>query len=80
MIYLCLAHIFSQAVRKLQLSDGDGNSIDLLLYNLALKCFFAIELKTGAFSPQDVGQLRFYVTAVDKLIKRPEDNPTSARK
>jgi hypothetical protein len=44
-----------------------------LLYNLALKCYFAIELKTGAFKPQDVGQLSFYVTAVDKLIKREED-------
>ena len=57
-------------------AGGESGSIDLLLYNLALKCFFAIELKTGAFSPQDVGQLSFYVTAVDKLIKRDEDNPT----
>ena len=57
-------------------AGGESGSIDLLLYNLALKCYFAIELKTGAFMPQDVGQLSFYVTAVDKLIKRPEDNPT----
>jgi predicted nuclease of restriction endonuclease-like (RecB) superfamily len=55
---------------------GESGSIDLLLYNLALKCYFAIELKTRAFKPQDVGQLSFYVTAVDKLIKRPKDNPT----
>ncbi len=57
-------------------AGGESGSIDLLLYNLALKCFFAIELKTRAFMPQDVGQLSFYVTAVDKLMKRPEDNPT----
>ena len=57
-------------------AGGESGSIDLLLYNLALKCYFAIELKTGAFSPQDVGQLSFYVTAVDKLIKRDVDNPT----
>ena len=57
-------------------AGGESGSIDLLLYNLALKCYFAIELKTGAFMPQDVGQLSFYVTVVDKLIKRPEDNPT----
>ena len=57
-------------------AGGESGSIDLLLYNLALKCYFAIELKTGAFSTQDVGQLSFYVTAVDKLIKKPDDNPT----
>lgn len=57
-------------------AGGESGSIDLLLYNLELKCYFAIELKTGAFMPQDVGQLSFYVTAVDKLIKRSEDNPT----
>lgn len=57
-------------------AGGESGSIDLLLYNMALKCFFAIELKTGAFTPQDVGQLSFYVTAVDKLIKKPDDNPT----
>lgn len=57
-------------------AGGESGSIDLLLYNMALKCFFAIELKTGAFAPQDVGQLSFYVTAVDKLIKKAEDNPT----
>lgn len=57
-------------------AGGESGSIDLLLYNMALKCYFAIELKTGAFTPQDVGQLSFYVTAVDKLIKKPDDNPT----
>jgi predicted nuclease of restriction endonuclease-like (RecB) superfamily len=57
-------------------AGGESGSIDLLLYNLALKCFFAIELKTRAFMPQDIGQLSFYVTAADKLIRRPEDNPT----
>ena len=57
-------------------AGGESGSIDLLLYNMALKCYFAIELKTGAFAPQDVGQLSFYVTAVDKLIKKPDDNPT----
>ena len=57
-------------------AGGESGSIDLLLYNMALKCYFAIELKTGAFAPQDVGQLGFYVTAVDKLIKKPDDNPT----
>ena len=57
-------------------AGGESGSIDLLLYNMALKCYFAIELKTSAFAPQDVGQLSFYVTAVDKLIKKPDDNPT----
>ena len=39
-------------------------------------CYYAIELKVKPFQPEYVGQLSLYVTAVDKLIKRPQDNPT----
>ncbi|MBQ6749729.1 MAG: DUF1016 family protein [Bacteroidaceae bacterium] len=55
---------------------GESGKIDLLLYNLELMCYYAIELKVKPFQSEFVGQLSLYVTAVDKLIKRPQDNPT----
>lgn len=55
---------------------GESGKIDLLLYNLELMCYYAIELKVKPFQSDFVGQLSLYVTAVDKLIKRPKDNPT----
>ena len=55
---------------------GESGKIDLLLYNLELMCYYAIELKVKPFQSEYVGQLSLYVTAVDKLIKRPQDNPT----
>lgn len=55
---------------------GESGKIDLLLYNLELMCYYAIELKVKPFRSEWAGQLSLYVTAVDKLIKRPQDNPT----
>lgn len=55
---------------------GESGKIDLLLYNLELMCYYAIELKVNPFKSEYLGQLSLYVTAVDKLIKRPQDNPT----
>lgn len=55
---------------------GDDFYIDLLFYNLNLRCYVVIELKTGEFKPEYAGQLNFYLSAVDGLIKHPEDNPS----
>ena len=55
---------------------GDNFYIDLLFYNLNLRCYVVIELKTGEFKPEYAGQLNFYLSAVDGLIKHPEDNPS----
>ena len=55
---------------------GESGKIDLLLYNLELMCYYAIELKVKPFQSEWIGQLSLYVTAVDKLMKRPQDNPT----
>lgn len=55
---------------------GESGKIDLLLYNLEMMSYYAIELKVKPFKSEFVGQLSLYVTAVDKLIKRPKDNPT----
>lgn len=50
--------------------------IDLLFYNVKLKCYVVIELKNTDFKPEYIGQLQFYVTAVDETIKNIDDNPT----
>lgn len=55
---------------------GDDFYIDLLFYNLNLRCYVVIELKTGEFKPEYAGQLNFYLSAVDGILKHPQDNPT----
>lgn len=55
---------------------GDDFYLDLLFYNLNLRCYVVIELKTGEFKPEYAGQLNFYLSAVDGLIRKPQDNPT----
>lgn len=59
----------------LQVSDKDFY-LDLLFYHIELRCFVVVELKAGEFEPRDAGQLNFYLTAVDKKLKRKEDNPS----
>lgn len=55
---------------------GDEFFIDLLFYHLKLRCYVVIELKAGKFKPEHLGQLGFYLTAVDEQVKHPQDNPT----
>ena len=55
---------------------GDDFFIDLLFYNLNLRCYVVIELKTGDFKPEYAGQLNFYLSAVDGQLKKDTDNPT----
>jgi predicted nuclease of restriction endonuclease-like (RecB) superfamily len=55
---------------------GDEFFIDLLFYHLKLRCYVVIELKGGKFKPEHLGQLGFYLTAVDRQIKGEHDGPT----
>jgi predicted nuclease of restriction endonuclease-like (RecB) superfamily len=55
---------------------GDEFFIDLLFYHLKLRCYVVVELKGGKFKPEHLGQLSFYLTAVDEQVKHPQDNPT----
>ena len=55
---------------------GDDFYIDLLFYNLNLRCYVVIELKAGDFKPEYAGQLNFYLSAVDGILKKVEDNPS----
>jgi len=50
--------------------------IDLLFYHRGLRALVAIELKMGKFRPGYLGQLNFYLSALDKLVKREDENPS----
>ncbi len=50
--------------------------IDLLLYNRELSCLVAIELKVERFKPEYLGQLEFYLEALDRDVKKPNENPS----
>jgi len=54
----------------------DDFYIDLLFYHRDLKCLVAFELKTGKFKPGDLGQLEFYLEALDRDVKREDENPS----
>ncbi len=50
--------------------------LDLLFYHLKLRCYVIVELKAKEFVPRDAGQMNFYLSAVDDLLRQPGDNPT----
>ena len=60
---------------KITVSEKDYY-IDLLFYHLKLKCYVVVELKAREFEPTDAGQLNFYLSAIDDLVKDKTDNAT----
>ena len=56
--------------------DGDDYYIDLLMYHLKLHSYVVVELKAVEFKPEFVSKLNFYISAVDDIVKSPEDKPT----
>ena len=56
--------------------NEDEFFIDMLFYNLHLRCFTVIEFKATKFKPEHTGQLNFYLSAVDDLMKHKDDNPS----
>ena len=59
----------------LEISNKDYY-IDLLFYNTKLRCYIVIELKNTEFKPEYAGKLNFYLSAIDDILKHPQDNPT----
>jgi hypothetical protein len=59
----------------LSIADNDYY-LDLLFYHTRLRCYVVIELKNTKFKPEYAGKLNFYLSAVDSLVKMPDDNPT----
>ncbi|HEX2688122.1 MAG TPA: PDDEXK nuclease domain-containing protein [Kofleriaceae bacterium] len=55
---------------------GDEFKLDLLFYHFKLRRFVVVELKSVKFDPGMVGQLHVYLSAVDDLLKQPDDQPT----
>lgn len=55
---------------------GDDFYLDLLFYNVNLRSYVVVELKTGEFQPEYAGKLNFYLTAVDNILKKESDNPS----
>lgn len=55
---------------------GQDFYIDLLFYNRALSCLVPIELKIGKFKPEHIGQINFYLEALDRDVKKPYENPS----
>ncbi|MCL2590476.1 MAG: PDDEXK nuclease domain-containing protein [Betaproteobacteria bacterium] len=50
--------------------------IDLLFYNTKLRCYVVIELKNTEFKPEYAGQLNFYLSAIDDILKHETDSPS----
>ena len=68
---------FAFVGRQVLLQVGEEEFfIDLLFYHLKLRCYVVIELKADKFKPEHLGQLGFYMTAVDRQMKVKEDAVT----
>ncbi len=59
----------------LEVEDEDFY-IDLLFYHVKLRCYVVVELKMGAFKPEYVGKMGFYLSAVDDQLRHADDQPT----
>ena len=72
-----LSEGFAYVGREYCLKVGETEQFtDLLFYNLKLRCYVVIEIKTGKFEASYLGQLGMYVTAVNHILKTEQDNPT----
>ena len=68
---------FAYVGRQVHIQVGDEDFfLDLLFYHLKLRCYVVIELKAGKFKPEHLGQLGFYLTAVDAQVKNEADGST----
>jgi predicted nuclease of restriction endonuclease-like (RecB) superfamily len=55
---------------------GQDYFLDLLFYHLRLRCYIAIDLKIEEFKPEFAGKMNFYLSAMDDLLRQPEDQPS----
>ncbi|GHV62028.1 hypothetical protein AGMMS49587_07730 [Spirochaetia bacterium] len=60
---------------RVQVGGGDFY-IDLLFYHRDLQCLVAFELKIGAFKPEYVGKMNFYLEALDREYRKEHENPS----
>lgn len=68
---------FAFVGRQVQLAfESRDYYLDLLFYHLKLRCYIVIELKAVPFEPGFAGQMNMYLSAVDDLLRHPDDKPT----
>lgn len=68
---------FAFVGRQVRLAvEGRDYFVDLLFFHLRLRCLVAIELKMDDFAPEDAGKMKFYLSALDDLVRHPDDAPS----
>lgn len=67
--------LFMEEEFRLQVGNSDFR-IDLLFYHRELQCLVAFELKMGRFKPEHLGQLNFYLEALDRNVKKAHEKPS----
>jgi len=67
--------LFVDEEYRLQVGNRAFKS-DMLFYHRELQCLVAFELKTGAFEPEHLGKLNFYLEALNRTVKKPHENPS----
>lgn len=67
--------LFMDEQYRIQVGNSDF-FIDLVFYHRTLQCLIAFELKADKFKPEHLGQLNFYLEALDRDIKKPHENPS----
>jgi len=66
---------FSFIARQKRFSiNNDHFYIDLLFYNIYLRCYVVIEIKTGKFKHEDAGQINFYLNYVKNELNKKDDS------
>lgn len=76
-LLLELGNGFAFIGRQYHLEIGNKDYyLDLLFYNVKVKSYVVVELKTTEFKPEYAGQLNFYLSAIDEYVKDKNDNPT----
>lgn len=68
---------FAYVGKEFRITVGKSDFyIDMLFYYIPVHSYVVVEIKNTNFKPEFLGQLNFYVTAVDKDVKQKDDNPT----
>jgi len=55
---------------------GEDYYIDMLFYHVTVRCYIVIKLKHTSFKPEYAGKMNFYLSAVDDLLRHPDDQPS----
>jgi predicted nuclease of restriction endonuclease-like (RecB) superfamily len=74
---LTIGNGFCFVANEYRMIVGDDEFFtDMLFFHRDLQCLVAFDFKRGKFTPKDLGQLSFYLAALDKYVKRPHENNT----